>query len=526
MSYTVGETLMRDKNSIIKTTVQYIKARGEYPTLVDLNSVGITRAMVRQHFDSLEGLNTTVYPLVKDYVLDLQRSAYSTKVNSKIKRFVVTTAVTGHKVNARFLANVNKYCQVNKAELVVIPAIGDKKLRLDVALKDAVIVTSGLKLNNNCSVLGIKTSSTTRDTTAGLAGVGQRSGTFITGSPKQRIKFVATGKNKLPHALISTGAITQPNYFKNTLYGDLINKTNFVADHDHTIGAMIVEIESDEIYHFRQITADSNGDFVDLGQLFKNGKVGIMLPSDLVMGDWHSGKTCPIVREATLSLADALKVARLIGHDVFDASSISHHEVGRWITLAKKAAKGGLSLEAELKLYAKDLADLSKRRKFVIVKSNHDEHLERYLNEARYKEDPHNHAISLKLAAALLAGENPLEYYVRDIAKINLKNITFLKRDEDFIVSGIQLGAHGDKGANGSRASIAQMENSFGNVVYGHSHTPELLRGAVCVGTSTARKPDYGDGPSSWMNTHCLVYPNGTRQMINLIEGKFTTKKL
>ncbi|MFM1781349.1 MAG: hypothetical protein RLZZ181_114, partial [Pseudomonadota bacterium] len=60
--------------------------------------------------------------------------------------------------------------------------------------------------------------------------------------------------------------------------------------------------------------------------------------------------------------------------------------------------------------------------------------------------------------------------------------------------------------------------------VTGHSHTPQILRDVYVVGTSTDTKPDYGKGgPNSWMNTHCIVYPNGTRQLVNMIEGKFTT---
>jgi hypothetical protein len=180
-----------------------------------------------------------------------------------------------------------------------------------------------------------------------------------------------------------------------------------------------------------------------------------------------------------------------------------------------------LSLKKELDDYVNELVFLSKNRQLVIVKSNHDDHLERYLSEARYIKHPYNHQLGLQLANALIEGHNPLEWYTKN--KVGNINVLWLKRDEDFIVGGVQLGAHGDKGPNGSKASITSMEASYGDVVYGHAHTPQIMRGAFCVGTSTPTKPDYGDGPSSWMNTHCLVYENGQRQLINIIEGKFTT---
>ena len=96
-----------------------------------------------------------------------------------------------------------------------------------------------------------------------------------------------------------------------------------------------------------------------------------------------------------------------------------------------------------------------------------------------------------------------------------------MKIDEDYKVAGIQLGVHGHLGANGSRGSLANMEKSYNKSVTGHSHSPAILRDAWVVGTSSRLRLDYNQGPSSWLNTFCLVYPNGQRQLINIIEGKY-----
>jgi hypothetical protein len=80
---------------------------------------------------------------------------------------------------------------------------------------------------------------------------------------------------------------------------------------------------------------------------------------------------------------------------------------------------------------------------------------------------------------------------------------------------------HGDKGASGQRGSIAGFSNLVDKVVVGHSHTPGIIGGAYQVGTSSRLKLDYTSGPSSWMNTHCLVYTSGKRQLINVINGKW-----
>jgi hypothetical protein len=57
--------------------------------------------------------------------------------------------------------------------------------------------------------------------------------------------------------------------------------------------------------------------------------------------------------------------------------------------------------------------------------------------------------------------------------------------------------------------------------VIGHSHTPAIEEGCYQVGTSTKLSRGYTHGPSSWLNTHAIIYPNGKRTLINIIDGKW-----
>ncbi|MFK5283800.1 hypothetical protein ACI3PL_29915, partial [Lacticaseibacillus paracasei] len=61
---------------------------------------------------------------------------------------------------------------------------------------------------------------------------------------------------------MTTGACTLPKYYDNKFVS---KRLSYIADHDHTIGAIIVEIENDKLFHFRQIQADENGSFIDYG---------------------------------------------------------------------------------------------------------------------------------------------------------------------------------------------------------------------------------------------------------------------
>lgn len=52
-----------------------------------------------------------------------------------------------------------------------------------------------------------------------------------------------------------------------------------------------------------------------------------------------------------------------------------------------------------------------------------------------------------------------------------------------------------------------------------NSHTPGIKHGCYQVGTSSTLRMDYTKGPSSWAHCHCVIYPNGKRQLIFVIDG-------
>jgi len=57
--------------------------------------------------------------------------------------------------------------------------------------------------------------------------------------------------------------------------------------------------------------------------------------------------------------------------------------------------------------------------------------------------------------------------------------------------------------------------------VIGHSHSPAILDGCYQVGVTGRLNQDYNDLPSSWMNTHCVIYANGKRSLLHVIEGEW-----
>ena len=510
---------------------------GRKPSMEDLVNNGFTKDSIKHHFSSLSNLDEVARLMHPENFFDVNIEDVLTKqalrqLRSEIKkhkRFVVTTAVTGCAVNDDFYASIKKYCAKNKALLLVLvasdPANSSGSISygsIDQKLTKECMVFEDTELNSNLFLSTIKLSAKHIDPITGLDRIGQRDGSFIFASPKQRLHMVATSNIKLPHALMTTGAITKPNYQTDSYMSE---RTAYIANHDHVMGALIVEIKDDNEYHYRQIQMSKDGSFVDLGVRYSTDTTKKESPIALVLGDWHAGETDPTVIDCTFDMLNQLKPEHVVLHDAFNGLSINHHEEGQQISMARRHARGQLSLEDEIQTLAADISKFAKNgHKIVMVKSNHDEFLcKHYLQKGKYTEDPHNHRYALPLAIAMLDGNDPLQTAVEaKIADTSIKSkIKWLQRDDDFKLGGIQLGAHGDKGPNGSRGSLRSMEKAYDNSVTGHSHVPGILRGAWSVGTSSYLKLNYNQGPSSWLQAHCLVYEDGSRQLINIVSGKW-----
>lgn len=534
---------MKDENPgqarlrVLKKYAAFARRKGYHPSRSELQKQGVSRDQIRRHFGTQERLQAAakeyapkVFENIIDESLFTRKRFQSLRVEAgKFQRYFVTSAIVGKKVHEGFFESIQTFCKKKNAMLLVLPCAdpaSEGGWLLDPVLIDQHIVFDDLQLNDNIFISAIKLSAKHIDPAPGLGRIGQRNGSFIFASPKQRLKLTPTSNIKLPHAIMTTGALTVSKY-STTRY--LSERTAYIADHDHVLGGLIVEIEDDKIFHYRQVQADRNGHFVDLGTFYRGKKVEALRPEALVLGDWHSGETDPAARKCFLTDANSLlavtKAKRLVVHDGFNGRSISHHEEKNRILRAKRSAENQLDLQSELAQYAADLdmmTELPGVEEVIVVMSNHDEFLHRYLQEGRFQEDPKNYLIALKLAATMIEGkDNPVRTAVEWIGLKHPEKITWLGRDEDRKIAGIEVGAHGDKGANGSRGSLQAMEKAYGQSVSGHTHTPEILRGAFSTGTCSYLKLNYNVGPSSWMLTSCDVYSNGMRQLINIIEGKW-----
>lgn len=509
-------------------------------------ATGLTRDMISHHYGSLGKLKQVArkrFP--KKFKAVLDHTIFNTKaikeLDAKIKgcqRFIITTAVTGCDVHEGFLNSIKKYCDTNKAEMLVLlatdpaAAVSEQKdnngnsreirnqrktFTCDPKIDRSSIVVADSSLNNKIHIKTVKLSAKHIDPATGFSRIGQRVGSFIYASPKQRLKYTRNAKGQTPHAVMTTGAVTVPTYGTNRYMSD---RTAMIAEHDHTMGALVVEIYNNKEYYFRQVQAAEDGSFVDLGVRYYPDRTEEDLPEALVLGDWHAGETDPVARKVFKDVAKSLQVPRLFMHDAFNGTSVNHHEEKDLIIRSQRAESGELSIKEEFQILAKDMNELlTVADELIMVKSNHDDFLDRYLRAVRFKDDPTNFRLSLDLAGVLYDGEDTIKYGVEKfgLEEENKEKVTWLKVDESYKIGGVELGAHG----HGYVSGIRNIENAYGNSVTGHTHAPQILRGAWVVGTCSLLALSYNKGPSDWMHTSCLVYSDGSRQLINAINGRW-----
>lgn len=519
------------KDKIVKIYTAIVIKKKMTPTRLDLANAGVTKDMYRHHFITLDKLKEfcrATNPEAFKNLLD--EAVFTPKVLSSLKKeaakytnFVITTAVTGMPIHKLFYNNLKDYCKRNKALLLILPTSDPavKGWELDGLLANEKVVFSDLALNNNLFISSFKTSAKQTNPLTGIKRIGQRERSTIVASPKQFLEYVPIATDKLSHALMTTGAITLPNYRSAEKY--MSQRTAYIAEFDHKMGAIVVNIKDQETFQFRQIQAEyGTGAFNDLGINYSNGAVKDSTPEALVLGDIHVGSTDPVVQRVTDNIIQTLKPKRVILHDLFDGESVNHHIDHHLITKAKRT----LTLEGELILVKDYLESMKKKhpavQEWVVVRSNHDDFLDRYLQTGDYVQDSVNSKIAHKIALCKLENSSMALEQGLKIVGLNTSKITFLKISDSYKIVGIELGCHGHLGLNGSKgASNAALEVGYGPGIYGHSHTAGILREVYRVGTSTNLRLSYNHGASSWTQTHCLLYKNGSRQLLNIIKGNY-----
>lgn len=450
-----------------------------------------------------------------------------------VQRYIITAAQNATPVHRPFLAALHRACRHLNAELLVIPLryknptsrwtqsqaneeIWSKHL-------DKYLWNQRLPLNRNLTLLAdIKTQPTASSPLTGYDAItGLSSG--ILGHTKLQQRCIPTPQNKMAKILTTTGVCTVPNYTD--------SRAGKLGEFHHSLSALIVEVKG-KIFHLRQLIADRDGSFIDLDKLYTPAKGGLpaQRPTALVMGDTHVDFIDKAVKRATFGkggIIQTLKPTALVWHDLLDAYSVNPHHRGNPFNALAKRIGGMDDARAEVIRAVKFIDENTpKGTESIVVASNHDDMLRRWIVNSDWKMDPINAAFYLETALAMVKGTtltdtgtsypSPFPYWVEKLSTIDP---IILGGSESLMVNGIEVGMHGDQGPSGARGSIKNLRRIGVKSFIAHGHSPGIDEGCWQVGTSTPLRLEYNSGPGAWLNTHGLIHANGKRQLINIING-------
>ena len=474
------------------------------------------------------------------------------KPRTGVKRFILSSAQTNTRVHEGFMANLEAYAKHLGADMHISGFAyatspfddGEKhSTRFDPKVLP-YLTNQRFDVGGKLYFCGeMNTSPTAEDPLSGFETY-TRSKWGIFPHPRVTLKSIPTMFNSEPKIIMTTGAVTVPNYIQ--------KKAGLKAEFHHVLAAVLVEIDADGDFFCRHLIADKQGGFQDLDVYVENGKVDSGYSVEAITwGDLHTERLDPktalgswgINRDFmhTADHADCmlhvLQPSVQFFHDAIDFRRRNHHNIADPHFRFKAWVKGEECVEAEIGRVASFLAAVADpSRETIIVDSNHDRALTRWLKTADYKHDPVNAVFFLKCQAAVYAamrdGDESFsvaEFAVRsaNVAPGILDNVHFLRNTDSYIVcphagGGIECALHGDEGPNGKPGNVRSYAKMGPKANVAHHHGAEILEGIYQAGHSCMRDMVYNRGGlTSWNPSHIVVYPNGKRVIVTMRGAKW-----
>lgn len=485
-------------------------------------------------------------PIADGQLLDHHANIKRLKGN----RFIVTSAQNSTYVHEKFLRSLETASNYYDARILVgtfsynkngfqsIEKGGGEEDWFDPKLTDYILdepaeLASGLIWCGELNILP-----TAVNPLSGLHNYSTRNSAIFPHA-KIQLESIPTHFEEEAKLLYTTGAVTKRNYIQ--------KKSGQKASFYHSFGALLVEVDDEGDWFVRQLNADSEtGEFYDLDKYFTpEGVYDVDQIEAVTWGDLHSEKMDDDVAHGSFigpgNLLDTLKPKYQFLHDILDFEARNHHSINNPYFRFKSYLTGKDSVRGNIDKVRDVLYAIYRDYTLpVVIESNHDLALERWLREADYKTDPANAItfleLQLQMYKSIEAGDEDfsiLEWAVKNLGDLDFENFPwlnktiFLKEYESFKIcdedgNGIQCGMHGHVGSNGARGSINNFAKQGIRFNIGHSHTAGIRDGVYMAGVSGKLNMGYNrSGSSSWSHSHILTYPNGKRTIVTMRGAKW-----
>ncbi len=456
------------------------------------------------------------------------------------KRYVFTSAQNNTRVHDTFLKSLEVYCEHNNAELVVGTFLYNKngfqngpneETWFDPSIvpyikDESYKVFEGLVWCGELNILP-----TAVDPLSGLLSYTKESSGIIP-HVKVRLQSIATPKHLPCKMMYTTGTVTKANYIQ--------QKSGQKAEFHHVFGALVAEVNDQGDWFVRQLVADSDtGEFQDLETIYTPS--GVRENCNVLAiqyGDLHAENRDTVVYDATFApggMLDKLKPSYQFAHDSLDFSKRNHHNIKDTLFRYRLQVEydGRDLVEDDIKLCAKQFMDMQRDWcQTVVVESNHDLALLKWLKDSNPKEDNvwnamYYHKCQARVLQAILDKEHNFSIFEWCCMQADTRiKARFLRTDESFVIcpdqgGGIECGQHGHNGANGSRGSPKAFTTFCTRINTGHTHSASIIDNVYTAGVKAKLDMGYNIGASSWSHSDIITYPNGKRTIITFKNGQW-----
>lgn len=468
----------------------------------------------------------TVAPAGETYRRDLPLGA---------KRFVIVAAQNATPVDEEFWPVLTSAVDFMGAELLVIPFRYKNATSIWTASQQNAewwpeevrpfLWNVRLQLNRHLTVMADIPMQPTNGNPLGQSEALSGVSSAIFGHPKLQMKTVPTPSSRMAKIMTTTGVCTKENYTKTRL--------GKVSQFHHSLSAVFVEVVDENEFHMTQLHFDRNTKSITDRGVRYDARGAANAPRALALdaGDMHIRFLDPSVEAARNQLLEATDPLHWIFNDTLDSHSCTPHHAKRPILkqTIDAAGMGNVREEVEQALDYVQMA-ATKRRKVVIVPSNHDDMLTRWVENAHWQEQGKDNArfLSQLVDKCLEVAEyDPKRGVVVPDAfgvlakKRKMRNVLVLDRGDSFALANVELGMHGDIGPNGARGSRMNLRRIGVKSIIGHSHCPGIEEGCYQTGTSTYLRLEYNHGASGWLNADVLLNADGKRQVIIYVNGRY-----
>lgn len=342
--------------------------------------------------------------------------------------------------------------------------------------------------------------------------------------PKLQMRTVPTPSSRMAKFMTTTGVCTKENYTSSAL--------GKISQFHHSFSAIYVEIVDEKEFHLTQLHFSKVTGAITHFNRWYFPDHAETAPRALALdaGDMHIRFLDPAVEAARAELLDQVNPLWWIFNDTLDSHTNTPHHLGHPIVQQALGAAGKDNVKEEVVEALDYVQAASKKRKVLIVPSNHDDMLTRWVEREdwKYMSDA-NADFYLELARKMKkkavfdprVGVALPDAFTLLAKERKIKNVLALERNESFTLAEVELGMHGDRGPNGSRGSRKNLARIGVKSIIGHSHCPGIEEGCYQTGTSTYLQLEYNHGASGWLNADVLLNADGKRQVVVYVNGRY-----